>query len=491
MMNTLNRQTRIIQVASFFVCILMLNTGLALGKQQHEGALLENFHKGFTNVVKKVNPSVVHIKIEKTVKGGSILQDNNEFFNDPFFKRFFGPQFRRQQPDKSPRQFKRKQSGMGSGFLISKDGYILTNNHVVDDADEITVIMANKKEFKAKVIGTDPMSDVALLKIKDGGNLPFLTLGDSDKLEVGEWVIAIGNPFGLSQTVTVGVVSAKGRSRVGINEYENFIQTDAAINPGNSGGPLLNTQGEVIGINSALFSRTGGYMGIGFAIPINMVKAIQDQLHEHGKVTRGWLGVIIQDIDKDLALSFGLKEPRGILVSEVQKDSPADKALLRRGDVIIQLNDINLIDVADLRNRVALLPPKSKVILRIIRESKEQEIEVIIGERPAEIDKMATPTDEKSSLDQFGLTFQDLTEELAEQFGFTGKEGVLIAEVEPDSPAALAGLKPGILIEEVDRQPISSIKELLKIVKMAQNPKRLLLRVNNKGFSHYVVLIAE
>jgi len=476
---------------SFFFLVL---TGVdSSADETNEDAPVTTYSgKGFAGVVKKVKSSVVHIQVEKTVSNSKRFHGNGqEFFNDDFFDRFFGPQFRRQNPGKNPHRFKHKQSGQGSGFLISKDGAILTNNHVVENADSITVILANKKEYKAKVIGTDPMSDVALIKIQNGVDLPYLTLGDSDKLEVGEWVIAIGNPFGLNQTVTVGVVSAKGRSRVGINEYENFIQTDAAINPGNSGGPLLNIDGEVVGINSALFSRTGGYMGIGFAIPINMVKAIQDQLHEHGKVTRGWLGVAIQDVDENLAQSFGLKEARGILVSEVQSNSPADKAGLKRGDVIIRLDEVVLKDVNDLRNRIALITPKTKITLGIIRDSKNKNIVVTIGERPADFNKISKWKDGKTSLDQFGLSFQELTPELAKQLGFGDKQGVLISGVEPESPAAKAGLKPGLLVEEVNKQPVGSIKDLQNVLHQSKQSKRMLLRVRNGNFSHYVVLVAE
>lgn len=476
---------------SFSFLFILLSCGMVTAGQNEDIAMLERSGRAFASVVKKVKPSVVHIQVEEEVSASGGSNYNRQFFDDEFFQRFFGPRFRQQYPKQNPHRFRHKKSGQGSGFLISKDGYILTNNHVVENADSIKVILANKKEYKAKVIGTDPMSDVALIKIKDGNDLPFLALGNSDKLDVGEWVIAIGNPFGLNQTVTVGVVSAKGRSRIGINEYENFIQTDAAINPGNSGGPLLNIRGEVIGINSALFSRTGGYMGIGFAIPINMVKAIQDQLHEHGKVTRGWLGVAIQDVDEELAHSFGLKEARGILISEVQDDSPAAKAGLKRGDVIIRLGGSVVADVNQLRNRVALMAPKSKTSLRVIRDSKEKDIEVVIGERPSNLNQITQRENGQSTLDQFGLSFQDLTPELAHQLGFADNQGVLVSEVEPESPAANAGLEAGLLVEEVNKQPVQSIKELQKILLQSKNPKRILLRIRKNHFSYYVVLIAE
>lgn len=449
-------------------------------------AILDRSAQAFTSVVKAAKPAVVHIEVEKTVKGSNQYGVPDEYFNNPFFERFFGPQFRHPQ---QPRRF--KQQGQGSGFIISKEGHILTNNHVVEDADSISVTLNDKQKVPAKLIGSDPQTDVALIKIDYEGDLPTLALGNSEALEVGEWVIAIGNPFGLSQTVTVGVVSAKGRSSVGINEYENFIQTDAAINPGNSGGPLLNIHSEVVGINSALFSRTGGYMGIGFAIPINMVKAIEDQLHDHGKVTRGWLGVAIQDVNEDLAKSFGLTEAGGILVSEVQPDSPAKQAGMQRGDVIRKLDDIRLSDVNDLRNRIALLAPDSQADLEIIRDGKKIVLTVTIGEQPSDFSRSAHPAKSKGSLDQFGVSLQDLSPELAERFGYQGKQGVLITEVEPGNIGAKAGLKAGQLIEEVNKQQVTNIRELKTALANSTSPNRVLLRVRTGNYSHYVVLTSK
>ncbi len=439
--------------------------------------------KMFVSVVKKAKPAVVHIKVEKTTKARTGSPVPEEFFNNPFFEQFFGPYYRQQHP----RQREFKQRGQGSGFLISKDGLILTNNHVIENADDIKVVLSDNREFEAKLIGTDPLSDVALIKIDDAENLPVLPLGDSDKLEVGEWVIAIGNPFGLSQTVTAGVVSAKGRSNVRINDYENFIQTDAAINPGNSGGPLINGQGEVVGINTALFSKTGGYMGIGFAIPINMAKSIEKQLQTEGKVTRGWLGVVIQDINEELAESFGLDDSKGILVSEVQKDSPADKAGLEQGDVILRLNGKTLKNVAELRNKVALISPDSKATLLVIRDGKEKKIKVTIGEQPSDFGRKGLPGT-ANILKDFGLGLQNLTPELAERFGYQKDAGVVISDVKPDSPAALEGLKPGYLIEEVNRTRVSNLKELRAALKKSSSTKRILLRIRAGDYSRYVVL---
>ena len=462
------------------LCLVMLTGTAAIASA---AVSLEN---GFADVVKKAEPAVVHIRVEKNVTADSSHQ-YQDLMKDPFFRRFFGPYMNPQMP-----QREYKQMALGSGFIISKDGYILTNNHVVKDADKITVILADNREFKAKVIGTDPLTDVALIKINDAQSLPTLPLGDSDALQVGNWVIAIGNPFGLSQTVTVGVVSAKGRSSVGINEYENFIQTDAAINPGNSGGPLLNVKGQVVGINSALYSKTGGYMGIGFAIPINMVKAVETQLKAKGKVTRGWLGVVIQNVSENLAKSFGLKEASGVLISQVQSDSPAAKGGIKQGDVIVSLNDIKMNNAAQLRNRVAMIAPGSEVKLGIIRDGENKTLEVKIGQRPSNLNQMTLGQNNGSSLEKnFGLTFQNLTPTLAERFGYQDDQGVLVSQVNPGSPAAQAGMQPGMLVEEVNKKPVHNLKDLQQAITSSGDAKRLLLRVRSGNVSQYVVLIAE
>ncbi len=464
---------------------------IAQAKTGADNSILDKSSRAFVNVVKKAKPAVVHIRVEKTTsrsqQGG---QEYDEIFKHPFFEQFFGPYYRHQQPQQ-PQQREYKQRGQGSGFIISKDGFILTNNHVIEDADVIKVSLSDDREFDARLIGADPLSDVALLKIDAPKNLPVVVLGDSDALEVGEWVIAIGNPFGLSQTVTVGVVSAKGRSSVGINQYENFIQTDAAINPGNSGGPLINVRGEVVGINTALFSKTGGYMGIGFAIPVNMAKSIEDQLQKQGKVTRGWLGVAIQNVTKELAESFGLKQTGGILINEVQEDSPASKAGLKQGDVIVRLNDTVLADVSELRNKIALIIPNTKTTLHIIRNGKEQQIKVIIGEQPSDFGKRGFSNKDKNSLEDFGLSLQDLTKELAERLGYAENSGVVISDVQAGSPAAEGGLKPGYLIEEVNRNKVDNLQELHDVLKRSSQSKRILLRVRAADHSRYVVLTAK
>ncbi|MGB5686393.1 MAG: Do family serine endopeptidase, partial [Candidatus Electrothrix sp.] len=375
----------------------------------------------------------------------------------------------------------------------SPDGLILTNNHVVDNADTIRVRLADKREFTASVVGTDPQSDVALIKI-NGKKLPVLPLGDSSKLEVGEWVIAIGSPFELSQTVTVGVVSAKGRSRMGISDYENFIQTDAAINPGNSGGPLLNIHGKVVGINTAMFSRSGGYMGIGFAIPINMAKSVEEQLRNSGKVTRGWLGLAIQDMNEDLAQSFGVNKADGILIAEVTKGSPAEKAGIQQGDILLSLNGDKVLDVTGLRNRIAMTTPGSKVTLQVFREGEKKDIRVVIAEQPADFSqatRMRLRKSNSSLLDNMGLTLQELTTELAKQFGYDEEQGILITQVAPDSPADSVGIQAGQLIEEINRVRVHSVADLKKAVKKGKNPDQLLLRIRAGEYSKYVVLRVE
>ncbi len=478
---TRTRQLTISAIVLLFSSLLLIAPFMAQAKDAKDIELLDRSAKAFARVVKDVKPAVVHIAVQSTVEMDSEYQ---QFFNNPFFERFFGPQYRFQDPYHR----KRQQQGMGSGFIIDKDGHILTNNHVVEKADKITVTLADKTEVEAKLIGTDPKSDVALIKIDVNHDLPVVELGDSEELEVGEWVIAIGNPFGLDQTVTVGVVSAKGRSQVGINEYENFIQTDAAINPGNSGGPLLNIHGQVVGINSALYSRTGGYMGIGFAIPINMAKFIKEQLQNKGSVTRGYLGVGIQDVDEGLAESFGLDKAGGVLIVDVQEDTPASKAGIKSQDILIKLDGIELLDSQDLRNRIAQTIPGTTVALDIIRDGKPLQLKVEIGEQPADFGNVAQGGNGSNPLSTFGLVVQDLTPDLAEQLGFKGLQGVVISEVEPGSSAAEIGLKPGYLIEEVQKVKVTSMAELRQVMQQTDASSRVLLRVRFGQNSRYVVL---
>ena len=460
---------------------LLLAPFLGHAENSKDIELLDRSAKAFSRVVKDVKPAVVHIAVTSTVETNS---EYEQFFNHPFFEKFFGPEYRFQDPQRR----KRQQQGAGSGFIIDREGHILTNNHVVEKADKITVTLADESEVEATLIGTDPKSDVALIKINVDHDLPVVEMGDSAALEVGEWVIAIGNPFGLTQTVTVGVVSATGRSRVGINEYENFIQTDAAINPGNSGGPLLNIHGQVVGINSALYSRTGGYMGIGFAIPINMAKFINEQLMNNGKVTRGYLGVGIQDVDESLAESFGLEKAGGVLITDVQDDTPASRAGVKSQDVLVKLNGVDLQDTQDLRNRIAQTIPGTTVMIDIIRDGKPVELKVEIGEQPADFGIAAQERSDQNPLSSFGLVVQELTPDLAEQLGYKGRQGLVISEVSPGSTAAEIGLKSGFLIEEVQKVRVTSLEELRQIMEQSGASERVLLRVRVGQNSRYVVL---
>ena len=468
---------------SFLLLLLVLPARGYTTEQDNEILALRTLSKAFTRIAKQAIPAVVFIQVERTVeaaRGPFEFNDPFDLFNDEFFRRFFQWRFPRR-----PRRF--RQMSLGSGFIISHDGYILTNHHVVDNADRITVKLANGREVKAKLVGSDPKSDVAVLKIR-GDGLPVLPLGDSDALEVGEWVIAIGNPFGLTHTITVGVVSAKGRSGIGIEDYEDFIQTDAAINPGNSGGPLLNLQGEVIGINTAIFSRSGGYMGIGFAIPINMVKAIQRQLITTGKVVRGYLGVHIQDLNEDLAKSFGLQSTEGVLVAQVVKGSPADKAGLKTGDVIVAFTGKPVKNAAQLRNMVALTPPGTKARVVVIRDGKRRELTVTIGELSEEA--MASAGGE-GILEQLGFAVQDLTPELAQRFGYEETEGVIVTAVQPESPAAMVGIRPGVLIREVNRVPVRNTEDFMRALAKSKRSKRVLLLLQDRQGTRFVALRLE
>ncbi len=480
--------TRIAPIILTVILALHFSLATAGTELERDMALVGRASKAFINIVKKAKPAVVHIKVEKNSRQPSTIDKQLEdIFNNPLLEQFFGPyyrQFKQQQPRRRVRE------GQGSGFIISPEGLILTNNHVVDQASSITVTLADDRIFDAKIIGTDPQTDVALLKIDDPEDLPALPLGDSSKLQPGEWVIAIGNPFGLSQTVTTGVVSATGRSSIGINEYENFIQTDAAINPGNSGGPLLNGRGEAVGINTALFSRTGGYMGIGFAIPINMAKSVEQQLQKNGKVTRGWLGVTIQNMTRDLANSFNLAKAEGILISEVQKDSPAARGGIRSGDVLTHINGEPLRNMADLRNKVAMMRPFEKANITLIRDGKKEGAIVTIGEKPGEAGIQLLPDssrpEQNRKIERFGLTVQELTEQNKGTYALGS--GLLISRVAPGSAADMAGLKRGQLIESINRRDLGNLRELDKIMRTINSAHKLLLRVRDGEYSTFMVL---
>ena len=455
-------------------------------EEQKGAKILREQGKQFSRIAGNTKGSVVSIRVEKTIAAGSgtdprPFNDPFDLFSDDFFERFFR--------DRTPRQPQRKfrQQGQGSGFIVSEDGYILTNNHVVGKADTITVQLADGKEFKAEVIGTDPQTDVAVIKIdKDG--LPVLDLGSSGDLRVGEWVMAVGNPFGLSHTVTVGVVSAKGRSSVGIIDYEDFIQTDAAINPGNSGGPLVNLDGKVVGINTAIFSRSGGYMGIGFAIPMDMAKKIYKQLIDKGTISRGFLGVVIQDVTSDLAESFGLEKSGGVLVAQVNEDSPAEKAGIKPGDVIIGFDGKDVKKMGPFRNRVSLSAPGSEHTVTVMRNGKERNLTVTLGQ----LGSGKTAGTQRETGETLGLSVQNLNDTLARKFGYENETGVVITGVKPGSKAAAAGLSPGTLIKEVNKEPVDTVGEFRRKVSASiSEDKNVLLLVKQEGYSLFVVIPVE
>jgi len=400
-----------------------------------------------------------------------------DFFGDDFFDRFM---------PKAPPKGEFKTQSLGSGVIVRIDdgkGYILTNNHVVADMDELKVRLSDKREFDAEIVGTDEQTDLAVIKI-EGENLVAANMGDSDNLKQGQWAIAIGNPFGLNHTVSVGVVSAIGRSGVGIANYENFIQTDAAINPGNSGGPLVNIDGEVIGINTAIFTRSGGYQGIGFAIPVNMAKAVLRDLIDKGKVTRGWLGVAIQDMNTSLAEQFGVAVTEGVLISDVQDDSPAKEAGFERGDILIEYDNKAMSDVNQLRNVVAQTEVGIEVKVKVLRKGNETVLTVKIGEQPSDLFASA-----KSSIGMdLGMSVQNLTEELAKSFGFEGETGIVVSAVEPGSPAAQADVKEGDLIKEVNREKINNIKEFREALKNTEKGKDILLLLRRGMHTRFVII---
>jgi Do/DeqQ family serine protease len=420
-------------------------------------------------VVDQVIPAVVTIRSERRVRNVSqdIPDELREFFGDRFGNGRRGPQM----PE-------RRQGGLGSGVLVRPDGYILTNNHVVDGAEQVSVELTDGRTFKAKVVGTDGPTDLAVVKI-EGANLPTLALGDSDAVRVGDVVLAVGNPLGVGQTVTMGIVSAKGRATErGDNSYEDFIQTDAPINQGNSGGALVSTRGELVGINSQILTPSGGNIGIGFAIPANMVKNVMTQLIDHGQVHRGMIGVTIQPVTSDIARSLGLSQVRGALVNSVQSGSPADKAGIRRGDVITSVNGAAIKDSNDLRNDVAQMAPGSTAKLTVVRDGKEQSLNVTLGERKvADSERGEEGGGARSDRSGgFGMGVEPLTRDQAQELGLQASSGVLVSEVQPGGRAADAGLRPGDVITEVDRRPVTSPDALLSALKDGTKPALLLVQ---------------
>ena len=425
----------------------------------------------FIKVAKEAMASVVNISATKRT---TIQGQQNPFLDDPFFRRFFGDEFEKRF--QQPRE--RQEQGLGSGVIVSEDGYIITNNHVVEQADELMVLLGDKRKLPAKLIGTDPKTDLAVIKI-DATGLPVLPWGDSISLQVGELVLAVGNPFGLNQTVTMGIISAVGRANVGIVDYENFIQTDAAINPGNSGGALVNLQGQLIGINTAIFSRTGGYMGIGFAIPSQMVKNVMKSLIGHGKVIRGWLGVSIQELTQDLAAQFEAPDTQGALVGDVFEDSPAGKAGMKRGDIIRTYKGTTVKDPTHLRTLVAETPPDSSVPVEVWRNGKKTTLSVSIAEMPKDVTALSREAPGSTSGNH---ALSGLSVEPVKPGQTPDGQGVVVTQVESNSPADQAGLRPGDILLEINRSGIRTVKDFEQAVsKLKPDSSVLVLLHRGRG----------
>jgi serine protease Do len=442
--------------------------------------------QNFVDIAKAVKPAVVNIFATRSGKGEG-QQGGGSPFDDPFFRRFFGDEFFRRF--ETPRE--RRERGLGSGVIVDPSGIIITNNHVVSKADDIKVFLSDKREFKAKLIGTDTKTDVAVLRIEAGG-LPTVPWADSDRLEVGEFVLAVGNPFGLTQTVTLGIVSALGRS-AGIAEYEDLIQTDAAINPGNSGGALVNVRGELVGINTAIYSQNGGNMGIGFAVPSNMAHSIMTQLVQHGKVVRGWLGVSIQELTPELATQFGVpKETKGVLISDVMDDSPAKKAGFERGDLILEYDGRPMDSPTQLRNAVAQTVVGKKVPVKFIREKKTKTADVVIGEQPKNLSQTGSDEPGESAAPAgllSDLEVRELTDDLAGRYGLKNTErGVIIVRVKPGSPAEEVGVREGDLVLEVNRKSVTSLKSYERLASNLTKDQPVLLLLKRQGRAIYLTL---
>lgn len=437
----------------------------------------------FSNVAEKVMPGVVVITSQKTVK--QTAANDSPFGNDPFMRRFFDLQPRGNEPQ--------QQSSLGSGVILSKDGYILTNNHVIKGADQVQVRLDKHRSLDAQVVGTDPQSDIAVLKV-DARDLPSIPLGRSEDLKVGEWVMAVGSPFGLERSASVGIVSATGRSGLNVASYEQFIQTDAAINHGNSGGALVNLRGELVGINTAIASQTGGSNGVGFAIPIDMAQKIMESLIKDGKVTRGYIGVKIQDVDDKIAEAMGLKEARGALVNDVTAGGPADKAGLVVGDVILKVNGTAVDDVPDLRNRIASISPGTEVQLSIQRDEALKTLSLRLGEQPKDMaqaggeeeESESEPSKKDSTESKIGLEVRTLSDELAREYQTKETRGVVITAIDPGSRAAEAGLRVGDVILEANRREVISVDQLRSALTEKSVGGTVLLRVSRKGNATFV-----
>ena len=431
--------------------------------------------RDFTNVAKESIPAVVSIRVKG--KSSSSFDDQespNDMFNDEFWDRFFGG--RRSQTQQQP------MLGQASGFIVSPDGYIMTNSHVVKDMSEITVVLNDGTEYPAKLVGADSNTDIALIKI-DAKNLPFLPFGNSDDLEVGQWVVAIGNPLGLQASLTVGVVSAKGRNNLDLSRVEDYIQTDAAINRGNSGGPLLNLNSQVIGMNTAIVTNmaNGGYMGIGFAIPSNLLSSVLEDLKQTGTFKRGFMGVTLQQVDRDLAMAFGLEKAEGALIADVAKDSPAEKAGLKQGDIILMYNKHVVSNIGALRNAISIMKPGSQINLNVLRNGKPIDIKVEIGAFPSSQPVAATLKENR-----LGIDVENLTSEMANKLRLSQSKGVVINSVDPRSPAAWAGLKKGALILEVNQKKVANVEEFNEVLQKTPEGRPVLLLIKQDDATRFV-----
>jgi len=447
--------------------------------------------RGYSAVVKRVVPAVVNISTSKVIKQQTAMEGEDDPQGmDPFLRQFFGGEGN--QRFSRPREHSEK--ALGSGVIVNPDGYILTNNHVVEGATQVIVTLHDKREFKAKVIGTDPRTDIAVIKI-DGSNFPTLTLGDSSKVEVGDIVLAIGDPFGVGQTVTAGIVSAMGRSGLGIEQVEDFIQTDAPINPGNSGGAMVDDEGHLIGINTAILSgNSGGNQGIGFAVPINMARGDMDQIVAHGKVEHGYIGILPQDVTPALAKAFNVSANSGALVGEVTPNSPAARADLHQGDVITAINGEAVVDANQLRLKIGMMAPNSSVALKIMRDGKVQNINVTLGEYPSKVERASLDhnsgsSDQSADKSIDGVSVENLTPDTARQLKLPeSTPGVVVAEVSPSSRAADAGLQPGDVIQQVNHQAVANTRDFSRAVGKSGKDDSVLLLVDRGGSTLFLAV---
>ncbi|MDP2645259.1 MAG: DegQ family serine endoprotease [Desulfobacterales bacterium] len=472
--NVFRRKERVGAAALFVIFVITAGFPMS-GGVLAAGSPSFSAPESFSKLAEAVSPAVVNIRAIKTSKGGGrVFRD---FFKGPFgqddqmkdfFEKFFG--------EDNQREF--KQRSLGSGFIIDQDGYIVTNNHVIEDAEKVQVKLKSGAEFEAEIVGRDPNTDLALIKVKSSEKLPFVNLGNSEILKVGQWVIAIGSPFGLEQTVTAGIVSAKGRV-IGSGPYDDFIQTDASINPGNSGGPLLNMNGEVVGINTAIIASG---QGIGFAIPINMAKGVIKQLQNEGEVTRGWLGVGIQDLSKEVAEYYGIKSGKGVIIAEVFEGDPADKAGIKQKDIILEVNGEKLETSRDLTRMIAGIPVGKIVTVKILREGKELNVKVSVAKRNDK--KLASRSSVKPPDEELGIRVSELTAEIKTRFNLADSEGVIVVATTPDGKGEKAGLLAGDIIKEINHQPVKTLEDYTRIIQAVKpaDPIQVFLRRMNVGF---------